>query len=307
MASDQLPTSGDNGGNRQYASPGRVARALGVSETTVKRWVDEGRLPAHRTAGGHRKILVSDVVELAARENWPQLDLTSLTGQAPAPVVAAQDTAGLHQQFTEALLAEDGVAVRRLILDAHQAGWSVPRLADEIISPVMAGVGHGWSAGQLDVFQEHRSTQICLGALRALQARLERPSHEAGGALAVGGGPESDHYTLANLLIELALLDQGWRVVNIGPNTPFASFRRAMRERRPRLLWISCSYLPNAEVFLAGYTPLYEEAVELGVAVSVGGRALTEDVRNRMTFTHTGTRLGHLVAFANQLAAPRRN
>jgi photoactive yellow protein len=38
-----------------------AAEALGVSPTSIKRWADAGRLPALKTAGGHRRYRVEDV------------------------------------------------------------------------------------------------------------------------------------------------------------------------------------------------------------------------------------------------------
>lgn len=42
-------------------APGAVARLLGVHPGTVTRWVEEGRLKAIRTPGGHRRIARSEL------------------------------------------------------------------------------------------------------------------------------------------------------------------------------------------------------------------------------------------------------
>lgn len=284
-------------------SPLQVSRALGVSETTVKRWVDEGKLPAQRTEGGHRRILVQDVVSYANQRNWPQINLAQLLSEQTTTFI---NLTTLSEQFFTALRQDDAEQARSLLLGAQQSGLSLAQIADEVISPVMARVGHGWASGQLDVYDEHRATQVCLAALLAIKARMDSagdPGPEQ--PLALGAGPEFDHYILANLLIELALREMGWRVVNVGPNTPFASLTRAMKDLKPKLLWLSCSYLADVECFVAGYRTLYEEAVRQGVAVAVGGRALSEGIRERMTFTHHGDRLAHLVAFARQTYAAK--
>src|SRR4051794_11718431 len=64
-------------GNR-YVSTAEVAQALGIGISTVKRWVDQGILPAHKTAGGHRKILLSDAARVVRAGNFPRVDLGRL-------------------------------------------------------------------------------------------------------------------------------------------------------------------------------------------------------------------------------------
>ncbi|MBX2811747.1 MAG: helix-turn-helix domain-containing protein [Myxococcales bacterium] len=44
-----------------------AAEILGVGPTTVKRWSDEGKLPALKTAGGHRRYRETDVLTMRHR------------------------------------------------------------------------------------------------------------------------------------------------------------------------------------------------------------------------------------------------
>ena len=48
-----------------YLNVQRAARRLGVSPVTIRRWTATGFLPCTRTAGGHRRIAVDDIEELA--------------------------------------------------------------------------------------------------------------------------------------------------------------------------------------------------------------------------------------------------
>ena len=47
---------------QKHLSPRQFAEAIGVSESSVRRWADDGRIQMTRTAGGHRKIARSDAL-----------------------------------------------------------------------------------------------------------------------------------------------------------------------------------------------------------------------------------------------------
>ncbi|HYV34489.1 MAG TPA: helix-turn-helix domain-containing protein [Gemmataceae bacterium] len=280
-----------------FYSPAEVSQALGVSTSTIKRWVDDGVLPAHKTAGGHRKLLRADVLRLVRERNFPQLDLTRL--DLPAMREDA-DTAMLSRRLLEGLHEGDMAVTRAVIHGAFAAGIPLETLADDVIAPAMHRLGDDWAAGRIDVMHEHRGTLTCVAALHELKPALEASAHESR-PMAIGGNPEGDHSLLASLLIQMVLFDAGWDAVNLGPNTPLASFRMALGELKPRLVWLSASHLPDAQCFLDEYREFYQEAEGAGVLVAIGGLAFQNSLRAMMPYTFYGDSLAHLAAFARTL------
>lgn len=281
-----------------YLSTVRAAEALGVSVSTIKRWVDEGVLPAHKTAGGHRKLLRAEVLALARRGDLPRGDVAALgmvrTHEGEADQEATADA------LLDALLGGQGAEVKAIIHRAYALGMAVETLADRFIAPTMAKVGHEWETARIDVWHEHRATQLCAAALYELQDKLEARA-EKNRPIALGGAPGGDPYLLAPLCAHLVLLDAGWQAVNLGPNTPLPSLTRALRQLRPRLLWLSVSHLEDQAVFLAEYRDFYQIAEGQGVAVAVGGQALGEALRSAIPYTTYGDGLSQLSALARTL------
>lgn len=293
----EMTEQGPNAGN-PYVSTARVAEAMGVGITTVKRWVDQGILPAHKTPGGHRKILLSDVVRVVREGDFPRLDLSRLS--LPPGGQESPDPKSLSAAVLAALKRGEAETLRSLLQGAHRSGMAIETLADAVVAPAMRRLGHAWAEGRLDVWQEHQGTQLCAAALYEIRATLQGPA-DGKKPLAIGGGPEGDPYLLANLLAEMVLRGLGWEVVNLGPNTPLPSFRAALVQTRPRLLWLSVSHLVAPASFLEQYRAMYREASRMGTAIAVGGLALTEEVRAEMPYTTFGDGLTHLAAFARSL------
>jgi len=49
-----------------WISLGAASKLMGVSESTLRRWADDGQVRSYRTAGGHRRILEEDLQHIAA-------------------------------------------------------------------------------------------------------------------------------------------------------------------------------------------------------------------------------------------------
>ncbi len=290
--------------NPQYLSTLEAAQALGVSISTVKRWVDTNVLPAHKTPGGHRKLLQAEVLALARQGDLPRGDLSRLAMASSNE--GSPDLKGLRISLLAAILQGDANVARSVVQRAYQDGVSIESLADQIISPVMADVGHGWETQEIDVWHEHRATQICAQALFEIKTKLQNRA-ERNRPVALGAAPEGDPYLMPSLLAQMVLLDAGWQAINLGPNTPFASLLKAARETKPRLIWLSVSYLPDANCFLREYREFFRALEPTGAAVAVGGHGLIESIRSAIPYTTYGDGLSHLAALARTLhTRPKR-
>jgi excisionase family DNA binding protein len=282
--------------DREYVGTTVVANALGVSDSTVKRWVKSGLLRAYLTPGGHRRVRIADVIRLASERGFPTASLSALIPTV-AELPATQE---LCQLLNQALLDVDGDAVRDLILGAHGRGMGLVTLADEVIAPAMNRVGHGWETGKVSVAQEHRATQLILAVLYELRASLMLGCTE-GRPRAVGAAPEHDHYILPSLLAKLVLWDRGWEAVNLGPHTPMTDLARSVEELHPRLIWVSVTYLRDPPAFLQQFRELHHRATEQGVPIVVGGQGLTETLRAEMPGHRHGKSMKDLADFAAEL------
>lgn len=288
----------------QYLSTIQAAAALGVSVSTVKRWVDEELLPAHRTAGGHRKLLRAEVRALARQGNLPRGDLAVLTAASAENRAVELQTA--TKELCQALLEGERAEASAILRRAYNSGVAIEILADQVIGPAMAKVGRDWETARIDVWQEHRATQLCATALYDLKVELDARA-EKNRPVAVGAAPEGDPYLLPTLLAQYVLIDAGWEAINLGPNTPLPSLTKALKELRPKLLWLSASYLPSNAAFIDAHKELYRVAERHGVAVAVGGQALGQSIRSAIPYTTHGDGLSHLAAFARALhVRPKR-
>jgi methanogenic corrinoid protein MtbC1 len=252
-------------------------------------------------------MLRADVLALARLGELPRHDLTELFPAVDARQRLNADAlaTALHQSLVTGQAEE----VRGLIRRAYRSGMPLDRLADETIAPVMRKIGHEWETSRIDVWHEHRSSQMCLAALHELLPEIARRAGRSR-PVALGGAPAGDPYQLPTLLAQLVLLDAGWNAVSLGPNTPFASLLTAASELKPRLIWLSASHLADAAAFLRDYRTFYREVQRLGAAVAVGGQALADRLRSQMPYTTYGDGMRHLAAFAGTLhphpGTPRR-
>lgn len=131
---DSAGTSGSADVGREWLTLGQAAAYLGAAQSTVRKWADDGRLPAFYTPGGHRRFRRSDLDRF-------------LAGQVDAPkggrVLVVDDDPQLRE-FIRVNLEMEGYEVR----EAASAGEGLAALDENspdliLLDVLMPGVD-GW-------------------------------------------------------------------------------------------------------------------------------------------------------------------
>ncbi len=284
-------------------SPRNLARALGVSESSVKRWVDSGAIEATKTAGGHRKIAVSEAVRYV-REHGVSVIHPELLGFDLETRLDAS-VAGSGEQLKELLIEGKRVEARSLLLSWYLSGNSLANVVDGPLAEAMGEIGKLYlSCGHEGVYIEHRSTEVVAQGLREILATL--PSSNPG-AVAIGCSVSGDYHTLPTLAVSVVLRSVGIAASSLGANLPLKSLELAIQHYDPRLVWVSISHVTDAVALQDDFAHLIPilEAQDRFLIVGGCNSHLVELPTSPAICR--GARMGDLVTFATAVMSGRES
>ncbi len=281
-------------------SPKDLAVAIGVSESSVKRWADAGAISITRTAGGHRKIARHEAIRFI-RESGIEAARPELLGfpETQAAVDNSQLRAAEAEVLFRALCDGDRQRVCGLIQGWFLSSRPLSWVFDKPVAEAMGLIGALWRHQGDGVLLEHRATDLCIQAVT--QLRLALPPASPDRPAAVGASPSNDPYLLPSIMAATICQDAGMHAINLGPQTPLAVLQDAAEKHDARLAWLSVSTDAGAENASAGLAALAEKLAERRTRLVVGGRASggLRSIRSpNLTFIDS---MAELAAFAGGL------
>lgn len=280
--------------NTALFTPKQVATALGVSESSVKRWCDNGRLNTGRTVGGHRKVPLSSILTLV-RETGQELASPEALGMVA--VAARRRPDQVVGDLYDALLGGDEQATRKLLLGLYQQGSSIVDIGDDLVSPVFARIGEGWQRGDVSVHEERRACEVTMAVLHELRRWLPAPPEDA--PLAITGTPQQDFAEVPIRMVEVLLQSKGWRTAMAGSGLPLTEIRDAVILRKPQLLCLSVTHLADTEAYIAEHNELMAPEV-LGIPCVMGGNAFSEEHTNTLACSRFARKLSDLATWLDE-------
>jgi excisionase family DNA binding protein len=123
-------------GESDWLTLGQAAKFLGVAQSTIRKWSDQGRVPAFYTPGGHRRYRRGDLETF--------LDRSGPGPRGGGPLVLVVDDDARLREFMRVNLEMEGYTVR----EASSADEALAALEDQapqlvLLDVVMPGVD-GW-------------------------------------------------------------------------------------------------------------------------------------------------------------------
>ena len=281
-------------------SPKDLAQAIGVSESSIKRWVDNGEIQATKTAGGHRRTPISEAVRFLRETrsglvNPEAIGFDGVTNLADLDAPKDSDGSVLFGYLKEG----KAEAARGLILSLYLSGRSVAQIVDGPLSAALARVGELWREEECGIFWEHRATEIAISAISRL--RMVIPPRPDSAPSAVGAAAAGDPYIIPTLCAAAVLESQGLNAVNLGADTPIHSIMLAARAVQAQLIWVSLSVVENPEQLQKDLISRSESLGEPSVPIIIGGSQSDLVALPDSSLYHVGTSMGELEAMVKGL------
>ena len=253
-------------------SPRQLAQAIGASESSLKRWADDGLIQVSKTAGGHRRIRVTEAIRFI-RDRRIAVVKPSAIGLSPSLAMADESTSekASIEHFTELLTSNEPQRAETYLEARYLAGDSVASLGDNLIRSALATIGEIWKHRSDGIMLEHRATDSCLRALIRIRMLFD-PEPDA--PKAIGGAIPNDDYLIPPLLASIVAAECGFQATNLGPNNPFPTIRHAVDELEPPLIWIATSKVEEPMATAEGIHELAAHVAMFSGVLAVGGREL---------------------------------
>jgi DNA-binding transcriptional MerR regulator len=222
-----------------------VSRRTGLSPALLRAWEKRyGVVTPSRSEGGQRLYSDADVHRLAllhrvVEEGRNISQVSSLSLERLEALVEEDQQERIGPPMPEPL---DMVSVLGILEGARRAvdemdpgelervltrgamAVSVPTLTDDILIPLLEGIGSSWRKGQLGPAHEHVASVVIR---RFLEWLLNAVDAGKGAPILVAATPAQERHELGALLSAVSAAAEGWKGFYLGPDLPASEIASA--------------------------------------------------------------------------------
>jgi excisionase family DNA binding protein len=258
----------------QYYNSIEAAKILGVNVSTIKRWTDDGRLECIRTAGGHRKFIMSHLSEFLDqnRKKRSKINLFPLENETDLKIsnhILKGDFFHLIEYLQKQAFNCNRDRVQKVFNGLYLAQYPLYVIYDQIVTPILRDTGKLWINGKIDIIQEHLATSTLRDAIKRLQGIISLPKAKKGKALCLNLSNEM--HDIALKMVDHILENRGFKVLYSGQNTPIINFEKILKSFKPDRIYISSSYIEDIKAAQEEFDYICDCSAKAGINIYIGG------------------------------------
>ena len=143
----------------------------------------------------------------------------------------------------------------------------VPGFLDQVATPLLRAIGHGWTVRSVSVAQEHMATAVIR---RLLGWLLGVYQGSADAPRIVVATPPGEVHELGALMVAVSAAVEGWNVTYLGPDLPVPELLAAARQTGARAVGVSVVHQADPSA-TAGVLREIRAGLPPDVSLLVGG------------------------------------
>jgi MerR family transcriptional regulator, light-induced transcriptional regulator len=275
-----------------------LSRRTGIAPDTLRKWeLRYGVLSPVRTAGGQRRYSELDAQRVEwlrdrIRDGWRIGEAARVIDEASA--AALDEPVELRDALIASVRDSDPVTLSAT-LDQAFAVLPLEQALTDVVTPALRWAGEAWHRGELSGAQEHAIT----AKVRAHLSRLISDGQGGVHGVAVLACAPGERHDVGLLMLAVMLRADGWRVEFLGADTPVASAISFARDVGATMLCLSASRTESLDMLREA---LLEAGAPAGVALVLGGSAVTPEIARDLRATYADGELDLAVARLRKLS-----
>ncbi len=221
-----------------HFTPPQIAKYFTVHESTIKRWIQSGKLPADQTVGGHYRVSKTQMNGFLSKYH----EHVSSSYVLKRLLEQKQHTTERWREYYQHLHNNDNIKAIGMLRLLYIQGYSLGEIFDTILNPTLEHIGREWQRDRLEIHMEHRMSFQVSQHLSELGNFIQETKKLKSREVVLACAPGNNHI-LPMFMGDIIFKKYGFKREVLGINISLKELQKVIqKDKHIKLLFISNTY-----------------------------------------------------------------
>ena len=221
-----------------HFTPPQIDKYFTVNESTIKRWIHSGKLPADKTLGGHYRVSKTQMSSFLSKYS----EHVSSSYVLKRLLEQKENTNRGWVEYYQNLFKNEADKASIVLSLLYMQGHSIAKIFDEIIIATLKHMGTEWREKNLEINMEHRMSLQVSQHISELGNFLKEIKKKKKPVAILSCTPGNNH-VLPLLMGDVVLKKYGFKREVLGINISLDELKKAIkRNKDSKFICISNTY-----------------------------------------------------------------